>query len=61
MFIRPVFISAPLFWGFQRYVDLTSHNSIEKVIQYIISELREFLKFDFHIAIKGEDKISTNE
>ena len=44
MFIRPVFISAPLFWGFQRYVDLTRHNSIEKVIQYIIDELREFLK-----------------
>lgn len=44
MFIRPVFISAPLFWGFQRYVDLTRYNTIEKVIEYILGELIEFLK-----------------
>ena len=43
MFIRPVFISADLFWGFQRYIDLTKYTTIEQVIQFIIGELREFL------------------
>ena len=43
MFIRPVFISADLFWGFQRYVDLNKYSSTEEVVNYILKELRDFL------------------
>ena len=44
MFIRSVFISAPHFWGFQRYIDLSNYTTLDQVIEYILTELRVFLK-----------------
>ena len=61
MFIRPVFISADLFWGFQRYVDLNKYSSTEEVVNYILKELRDFRGENMQSLVERlDDRIRTS-
>ena len=44
MKLRKLQISDPLWWGFNRYIDLERFNSVNSLIEYFVLQLENFLK-----------------
>ena len=57
MKLRKLQISDPVWWGFNRYIDLERFNSVNALVEYFVLQLENFLKE--HNLLEQFDKFKT--
>lgn len=60
MKLRKFQISCPVFWGFNRYIDIEKYNNINDILSYFLNSCEEFFKtnnlidlYEFFKSIKN--------